>query len=141
MSVIKALLTLSVLTAPFAAAGDLYIRNWCNFNVYYWRLSASGQLSNQFTMYGPGSNHWSPDFPREDVKFTVQQNGIWSGAPVFDYSYNYDQGRQWINADVVNGSPFVGHGVQVSSYGGCPRTIDWRNGVPQPGVSYVTACK
>jgi hypothetical protein len=75
---------------------------------------------------------WTEEFHRGTVnpgiaiKITKEEGGINTGAATQILGYSLDTARVWYSLDAVNGEPFAGHQLTVTSNGG--GSIVWPEG-------------
>lgn len=131
-SQIKALIVTIALAKCALALGNAVVTNNCDFNVYLW--SVGGSIVDK----GPlqKGNSYSEEFHRDfksggvTLKITTVPDGIYNNKPETDFAYNLDSGAIWYDLSDVNGDPFAGHKLAMTSAStACPSTV-WPNGTP-----------
>lgn len=143
-------ISLLAYAAAVSAIGDAVVVNHTNETVYLWSV---GDTTGEQATLMPGlfssfSVHfflfwrahadfqagavWSEEFrrgkinPGVAVKITKVKGGLSTGAPTQILGYSLDGARVWYSLDAVNGEPFAGHEVAVTSKNG--PSIVWPQG-------------
>lgn len=142
-SFVPALAALSTLaTAVAAAPGTAGVKNLCDFDVYLWYVG--GSVSDMETIPKKGGTKGEtykvdPTSGGRTLKMTLDEDGLYTGAPQLNLAYTLDEPRVWYDMSEVFGSPFEGHELSVQPSDDDCQDITWEDGV-SPGGSNVRTC-
>ncbi|KAF2643647.1 hypothetical protein P280DRAFT_477132 [Massarina eburnea CBS 473.64] len=104
--------------------------------LYLW--SFGDNVSDQITV-APGAS-WSEGLhrgatnPGSSIKISKVPNSLWTSAPTLIVGYTLDPDKLWFSLDAVNGAPFAGHKLTLSSEGSTSNMV-WSDGQKPAGTA------
>ncbi|KAF2657419.1 hypothetical protein K491DRAFT_595046 [Lophiostoma macrostomum CBS 122681] len=125
-----AIASLLALASAVSAVGNAVVINNSLDTLYLW--SVGDTTSSEFTLAAAGAT-WFEAFhagtvnPGVGIKITKVEGGLFTGAPTQILGYTLDTSRVWFSLDAVNGEPFAGQKLTVTSNGGTG-SIEWPTG-------------
>ncbi|KAK7185617.1 hypothetical protein DPSP01_007517 [Paraphaeosphaeria sporulosa] len=135
MYILSALLGLTAVVA--ANTGSSIVVNTSPDPFYLWVVpdATGAPIGNRITVVAGGA--WTEPFhvgrfgnsnstTGVAIKMSKSIEGLYTSAPLQILAYSLAGDRVWYNLDAVNGAPFQGQDVRVTSEGS--ETIEWPNG-------------
>ncbi|CAI6334175.1 unnamed protein product [Periconia digitata] len=117
------------LATAVSAAGNAIVINNSLEPLYLW--TEGDVISEQHTV-APSSTwteafHRGEDVPGVAIKIAKVQDGLFNEEPTLVFGYTLDPDRVWYSIDAVNGEPFEGQKLMLSSVGGTG-DVEWPSG-------------
>lgn len=128
--------------ATAADVGYAGVENLCDFDVYTWYVggNVSDMHVNPAKAGFIGEDYrWDPESGGRVFKMSLEEDGLYTGAPQLNMAYTLDGPRVWYDMSEVFGSPFEGHELWVRVFDDGCEDITWEDGV-SPGGSSVRTC-
>ncbi|KAI1476068.1 hypothetical protein F4774DRAFT_394555 [Daldinia eschscholtzii] len=117
-SLIK-LLSLALLCAPSAMAGNIIVQNNCKFDV--WCDAAKNDGSSSPSVQVRAGRHYTSPLPahNDNVGSVLKCSNAAKSRKVFQAELAVQNGRSWFDLSAIDGDPFLSHHRHAELAGEC----------------------